>query len=175
MAVTIRELDRVADRAGISAIDTTFETASVFDLAITERRLELVERPLPEPRMKRYPIAELFAHWASWDSGWVAGDGSVCAVAVVEYVPWHRRLVLWHLYVDRPRRREGIARALLDRVEAHGRELGAARVWLETSTVNVPGIAAYARLGYSLCGVDANYYETTAVADEVAVYLSKPL
>ncbi len=35
MAVTIRELDRATDRAGIEAIDTSFETASVFDLVVT--------------------------------------------------------------------------------------------------------------------------------------------
>lgn len=176
MAVRIREIDRIADHSGIAAIDTAFETPVVFDLVIGERRLELVERALPQPRLKRYDIAELFAPWCSWDHGWVAvDDGGIVGVAVVEYEPWHRRLTLWHLYVDRVRRRGGIARALLERVEAHGREIGALRVWLETSTVNVPGIAAYARLGYTLCGVDSTYYESTSVADEVAVYLSKPL
>ncbi|MBC8067970.1 MAG: GNAT family N-acetyltransferase [Deltaproteobacteria bacterium] len=175
MAFTLRELDRVTDHDGVAAIDTAFETASVFELAIDERRLELVERTLPQPRIKRYDIAELFAPWCTWDHGYVAVDGGIVGVAVVEYEPWHRRLTLWHLYVGRPRRREGIARALLERVETHGRKIGALRVWLETSTVNVPGIAAYARLGYTLCGVDSTYYEATDVADEVAVYLSKPL
>ena len=33
-----------------------------------------------------------------------------------------------------PRRREGIGRGLLAQVEAHGRAVGATRVWLETST-----------------------------------------
>jgi ribosomal protein S18 acetylase RimI-like enzyme len=83
--------------------------------------------------------------------------------------------VLWHLYITPERRGEGIARRLLTRAEAHGRALGAQRLWLETSTVNVPGIAAYARLGYTLCGVDTTYYEATPEADEAAVYLSKPL
>ncbi|MBC8068633.1 MAG: GNAT family N-acetyltransferase [Deltaproteobacteria bacterium] len=175
MAYTIREIDRAADHAGVAAIDTAFETPSVFELAIGDRRLELVERTLPQPRIKRYDIAELFAPWCTWDHGYVAVDGGVVGVAAVEYEPWHRRLTLWHLYVDRRRRHEGIARALLERVEAHGRAIGALRVWLETSTVNVPGIAAYARLGYTLCGVDSTYYEATDVADEVAVYLSKPL
>ena len=61
------------------------------------------------------------------------------------------------------------------RVEAHGRELGARRVWLETSTINVPGIAAYARLGYTLCGADATFYEATYAEGEAAIYLSKAL
>ena len=50
------------------------------------------------------------------------------------------------------------APALLERVEAHGRAVGASHVWLETSNVNVPGVRAYERLGYALCGADALYY-----------------
>jgi RimJ/RimL family protein N-acetyltransferase len=53
--------------------------------------------------------------------------------------------------------------------------LGARRVWLETSNVNAPGIAAYERLGYSLCGVDVTHYESTATASESAIFMSKPL
>lgn len=174
-AIRLRTLDRDADAPQIRRIDTAFETPSVYSLSFAADRIDLVLQPLPSPRTKRYAIGELFEPWCSWDAGWVIEDPQICAVAAVEYEPWHRRLVLWHLYVDRTRRREGFARRLLDQVEAHGREVGATRVWLETSTVNVPGIAAYGRLGYTLCGVDSTYYEGTAVADEAAVYLSKPL
>ena len=88
---------------------------------------------------------------------------------------WHRRLVLWHLYVARARRRTGIGRALLHEVEAHGRERGARTVWLETTSMNVPGIRAYERLGYRLCGCDTTLYDTLVYADEAALYFSKPL
>ena len=64
--------------------------------------------------------------------------------------------------------------ALLDRVEAHGREVGATHVWLETSSVNVPGVAAYERLGYSLCGADRLYYGSY-MPGEAAIYLAKTL
>jgi len=60
----IRDLDRRADRRAVEAIDTSFETATVFEVATTARSLELVERPLPTPRIKRYSIAEVFAPWA---------------------------------------------------------------------------------------------------------------
>lgn len=171
----IRAVDRTDDHAAVGSIDTAFETSTIYALVAAPTRLDLVPQTLVTPRTKRYPIAEVFAPWSSWERGWIAEDGGVCGFAGVEYEAWHRRLVLWHLYVDRARRREGIGRALLQRVEDHGRTCGATRVWLETSTVNVPGIAAYARLGYTLCGVDAHYYEGTPVADEAAVYLSKPL
>lgn len=171
----IREMDRVADRPGVAAIDTSFRTARLFDVVVTPRQIELVERALTTPLIKRYPMEDVFASWSTWETGFVADDGKICGFAAVEYEAWHRRLVLWHLYVTPDRRREGVGRALLARVEQHGRERGARRVWLETSNVNVPGIAAYGRLGYTLCGADTTLYEATPAAAETALYLSKPL
>lgn len=176
MAITIREMDALADRAGVEAIDTTFETRSVFDIVTTARKLELVERALAQPLVKRYPIADAFAHWATWDTAWVAVErGTIVGFAAAEYEAWHARLVLWHLYVSPPQRRAGVGRALLEHVDTHGRRVGARRVWLETSNVNVPGIAAYERLGYTLCGGDVTMYEDLPYADEVALFLTKPL
>jgi len=174
--LTIRELQEPSDRDGVAALETAFETATIFDVVVTPQRIELVPRTLAQPLVKRYPIADVFAHWAMWETGFVADDdGAIVGFAAIAYEAWHERLVLWHLYVAPERRREGIGRALLERVEAHGRELGASRVWLETSNVNVPGIAAYARLGYALCGVDTTLYDGTSTADEAAIYLSKSL
>jgi ribosomal protein S18 acetylase RimI-like enzyme len=170
--MNIRPID-AADRPGICALDTSFETATVFDVVTTPRRIELVERPITPPLVKRYPIDDAFAPWATWDVGFVAEDSQICGFAAVEYEPWHARLVLWHLYVATDRRREGIGRALLERVEAYGKKRRASRVWLETSNVNVPGIAAYERLGYALCGIDTTLYDTTDTEAETAVYLAK--
>ncbi|MBK9036338.1 MAG: GNAT family N-acetyltransferase [Myxococcales bacterium] len=174
MAFTIRGLDRARDRAGVEAIDTAFDTDVVYDLVATARALTLVERRLAAPMTKRYSIAEVFAPWASWDTGWVAEDAAICGFAAVGYEPWHARLVLWFLYVAPAARRRGVGRALLAEVEAHGRGLGASHVWLETSNVNVPGIAAYERLGYALCGADARYYGAY-MPGETAIYLAKSL
>lgn len=174
--ITLRDYDATRDQAGVEAIDTAFETDRVYDVRVSPSRIELVERALEVPLTKRYPIADAFAFWASWDAAFVAEDGGrVVGFAAVEYAAWHRRLVLWHCYVTRERRGEGLGRALLARVEAHGRSLGARRVWLETSNVNVPGIAAYAKLGYTLCGADVTLYESTNTESESAIYLSKPL
>ncbi|HTR56085.1 MAG TPA: GNAT family N-acetyltransferase [Kofleriaceae bacterium] len=172
----IRAADRGADRAAVSAIDTAFETRVAFDVVVRARGIELVERELAAPLVKRYPMADAFAAWSTWDEGWVAEDGgAVCGFAAVEYEAWHGRLVLWHLYVTRARRREGIARALLAEVERRGRALGAERVWLETTSVNVPGIAAYEQLGYALVGADTTVYDGLPYADEAAIYLAKRL
>ena len=179
MTVTIRELDRKADRRGVEAIDTSFETATIFEIATTDRRIELVERTLAQPMTKRYSIGEVFAPWARWDRGWVAEDADGAGKAIVgfataEYEAWHARLVLWFLYIAPAWRRRGVGRALLGEVEGHGRSVGATHVWLETSNVNVPGIAAYERLGYSLCGADRFYYGDY-MPGETAIYLAKML
>ncbi len=172
--MTIRELRRKDDRRAVEAIDTGFETSTIFDVVTRARGIELVERELPAPVTKRYSIGEVFAPWASWSAGWVADDDGVRGFATVEHEPWHERLVLWFLYVSPAWRRRGVARALLERVEAHGREIGATHVWLETSDVNVPGVRAYERLGYALCGVDRLYYGSY-MPGEAALYLAKSL
>ena len=174
MALTIRDLDRRRDRRDVEAIDTTFETASVFDVVTSARKVELVERRLDQPLSKRYSIGEVFAPWARWDAGWVADDGGVRGFATAGYEAWHERLVLWFLYISPEWRRRGIGRGLLERAEAHGREVGATHVWLETSSANVPGVAAYERLGYTLCGADRLFYGSY-MPGEAAIYLAKSL
>jgi ribosomal protein S18 acetylase RimI-like enzyme len=171
---TLRELDRTRDRAGMEAIDTAFDTDAVFDVEIDARRIELVERRLDRPLTRRYSIGEVFAPWARWDTGWVADDGEIRGFATVEFEAWNARLTLWFLYVAPAWRRRGIGRALLAQAEAHGRSVGASHVWLETQNVNVPGIRAYERLGYALCGVDHLLYGDY-LPGETAVYLAKRL
>jgi ribosomal protein S18 acetylase RimI-like enzyme len=170
----IRDLNRTTDRRGIEAIDTSFETSSVFDLVTGPRQIELVERRLAAPQIKRYSIGEVFAPWARWSAGWVADDGAIRGFAAVDHEPWHARLVLWFLYISPDYRRRGVGRALLERAEAYGRDAGASHVWLETSNVNVPGVAAYERLGYALCGADRLYYGDY-MPGETAIYLAKML
>lgn len=175
MAFKIRELVRTTDRHGVEAVDTAFETGTVFDLAAGTRTIELVERTLAAPLIKRYSIGEVFAPWAHWDEGWVAEEaGTIRGFATVAYEAWHQRLVLWFLYIAPDARRRGAGRALLERVEAHGRTVGATHVWLETSNVNVPGVRAYNRLGYTLCGADTLYYGSY-MPGETAIYLAKRL
>jgi ribosomal protein S18 acetylase RimI-like enzyme len=175
VSFTIRELNRHRDRRGVEAIDTGFDTDVVFDLVTTARRIDLVERRLDHTLTKRYSIGEVFAPWARWDRGWVAESGAtIQGFATAEYEAWHARLVLWFLYIAPAWRRRGVGRGLLAEVEAHGRSVGASHVWLETSNVNVPGVAAYERLGYSLCGADRLYYGDY-MPGETALYLAKSL
>lgn len=174
MSITVRELDRVRDRRGVEAIDTAFETTRIFELVTGARSIELVEKTLDQPLTKRYSIGEVFAGWTRWERGWVADDGGVRGFATVQYEAWHQRLILWFLYIAPEWRRRGVARALLERVEQYGCEVGATHVWLETSTVNVPAVTAYNRLGYALVGADRLFYGAY-MPGEGAIYLAKTL
>lgn len=69
MTLQVRELDKAKDRRSVEAIETGFETDTIFDLVVGERSLELVERRLQKPLLKRYSIGEVFAPWARWQRG----------------------------------------------------------------------------------------------------------
>ena len=152
MTITVRELDRVRDRRGVEAIDTAFETSTIFDVVAAARAIELVERDArgaaDQALLDRRGVRRLGALGPRL--GRRRRTAAMRGFATVEYEAWHQRLILWFLYIAPAWRRRGVGRALLERVEAHGREVGATHVWLETSNVNVPGVAAYKRLGYAL-------------------------
>lgn len=173
---TIRPADLPADALAITAIDTSFRTSEVFDAEAQDDRIALTRRPLAEPLLKRFPTDDLGDLMRPWDLAWVAEAGGVVrGFAAAGFQAWNRRLVLWHLYVDGPVRGCGLARALIEAVAAEGRRLGARHVWLETSSVNVPGVEAYRRLGFSLSGVDLTLYDGTPAEGEAALFFSKPL
>ena len=169
-------LDPKADRAGVLALETVFETPTIYDVVVGARRIELVENRLETPLVQLHPIGDAFASWAPWDTAWVAEvDGAVNGFAAVEYEAWHSRRSSGTSTTLLVHRGHGIARQLMARVEEHGRARGATHVWLETSNVNVPGIAAYERLGYAMCGSDVLFYQDLPYADERALYFAKKL
>jgi ribosomal protein S18 acetylase RimI-like enzyme len=148
----------------------------MFDVQARNDGMSLARRRLAEPLTKRFPLEDLADPARPWNLAWVAEvDGVVRGFAAAGFQAWNRRLVLWHLYVDEPARGRGLARALVDAVETEGRRLGARHLWLETSSLNAPGVEAYRRLGFSLTGVDLTLYDGTPAEGEAALFFSKPL
>jgi ribosomal protein S18 acetylase RimI-like enzyme len=92
-----------------------------------------------------------------------------------EHDSWNSRVVIWHLYVDASRRRRGIGRRLLETALAAAVEAGMRVAWLETSNLNVPGVRAYERLGFEICGLDTTLYTGTPAEGEIALFLARPL
>ncbi|HEY5006751.1 MAG TPA: GNAT family N-acetyltransferase [Caulobacteraceae bacterium] len=176
MTLTVRSAVLPQDAAGIAALDTSFTTTQVYDVAVVGEVVRLTPRGLDAPLTKRFPLDDLGDPERPYDRAWVAVDGvAIVGFAATSYASWNRRLILWHLYVDPSVRRRGIARDLLRQVDAHAAARGARNVWLETSSLNVPGVATYRSLGFILSGVDLTLYDGTPAEGETALFFSRPL
>ncbi|HUO12644.1 MAG TPA: GNAT family N-acetyltransferase [Caulobacteraceae bacterium] len=174
--VVVRPAVLPRDASLIAAIDTAFTTLQVYRVDVTADSLSLVACHVASPITKRFPLDDLENPARPYDHAWVALAGErAVGFAATSFEPWNRRLVLWHLYVDAPERGRGVARRLLDSVEARGAACGARHLWLETSSLNAPGVAAYRALGFSLTGVDLTLYDGTPAEGESALFFSRPL
>lgn len=164
------------DADAIQALDTSFVTDSIYEVGSTGLGFALREHRLAEPLVKLFPLDDLHDEARPWSHAFVAEDAGGCVgFAAAGFEPWNQRLVLWHLYVDPPARGRGVGRRLAERVAEVGRELGAGHVWLETSNLNVPGVAAYQALGYALAGLDLTLYDGTPAQGEIALFFARPL
>ena len=164
------------DAAGIEAIDTSFTTRQIYDVGVVGDAIRLTLRDLEAVLSKRFPLDDLRRAERPYDRAWVALDGErIVGFAATSFEAWNRRLVLWHLYVSPLHRGRGVARQLLEMVDNHGIERGARHIWLETSSLNVPGFAAYRALGFSLTGADLTLYDGTPAEGETAIFFSRGL
>jgi ribosomal protein S18 acetylase RimI-like enzyme len=172
----LRDANFEADAAAILAIDRSFVTAEVFRLKTGALGLELERETLPAPLAKTFPLGDLNDPDRPYDRGWVLEAGDRCVgFAATSFEAWNSRLIVWHFYVDAKFRRRGGARQLMQAVLAEGRGRGARHVWLETSSANPPGFAAYRALGFALTGIDRTLYDGTPAEGEVALFVSRPL
>jgi ribosomal protein S18 acetylase RimI-like enzyme len=174
--IAVREARLPDDAAAIAAIDTSFTTDVIFDVETTAAGFALRERRLATPITKRFPLDDLRETDRPWSHAFVAeAEGACFGFAASGFEAWNRRLVLWHLYVQPALRGLGVGRRLVDRVSDLGRELGARSLWLETSNLNAPGVAAYRALGFTLTGIDTTLYDATPAQSEIALFFSRPV
>jgi ribosomal protein S18 acetylase RimI-like enzyme len=172
--IEVREARLPDDAAAIEAIDTSFTTDVIFEVETTGDGFALRERQLAAPTAKRFPLDDVRSDDRPWSQGFVAeSDGGCVGFAAAGLEPWNRRLVLWHLYVQPTARGRGVGRQLVERVVDLGRELGARHLWLETSNLNAPGVAAYRALGFTLTGIDTTLYDATPAEGEIALFFSR--
>lgn len=164
------------DAPGIGAIDRSFETRQVFEVAASDEGIALGLRDLDAPLWKDFPLSDLADPDRPYTDAWVAqAGGRIVGFAATQFQAWNGRLTLWHFYVDPSVRRQGVARSLLEAVKAQGRACGARHVWLEASSLNTPGYRAYLALGFRLTGADLTLYDGTPAQGEAALFLSCPL
>jgi [ribosomal protein S18]-alanine N-acetyltransferase len=115
--------------------------------------------------------AEAAPEGEGWSAEWVARmlalPGAVAALALVHdqepvgfalSLPAGEALDIAAIGVLGARRRRGVGRALLLRVEEFARASGARRLMLEVAEDNDPARAFYARAGFVECGRRRGYY-----------------
>lgn len=175
--VTIRPVHLPADCAPLLALDRSFTTDRVYQVARAAHAFVLEETAVRPPVRKEFPLADDLGEARAWEQGFVAERaGGVVGFAAVAYRQWNRRAELCHLYVSPQQRGQGIGRALMEAVVAAARGAGMRCVWLETSNLAYPAIAFYRRLGFEFCGLDVSLYDPLGAAGkETALYFARPL
>ena len=169
----IRAFNMETDAAAIARLDTSFSTQRIYRVERTDDVLSLRSVPIAAAVEKHFPL-DLSAD--AWQSGWVLvqGEEPVGFIATAAQ-QWNRRLVIWHFYVDRSWRQRGFGRRLIEQAVAHGAAIGMLTAWVETSNLNFPGVRAYCRLGFEICGFDESLYRSTPVHREFALFLARPI
>lgn len=170
--IRTRPVDRVNDLEQLFQLDTSLEADHVFQLqTFAGSELKLAPVKIASAVEKRFP-------WNSeddcWTEGWVLEEGGcIRGFIACSREEWNRRFVIRHFYVDRAERRRGFGRRLMECALSSAHDWGARTVWAETSNVNYPGVIAYQRLGFELCGFDTTLYRGTPSEGEFALFLAR--
>ena len=169
---TIREFDAARDTDAVSRLDTCYTSDRIYCVRREGDAILLEPQNLETSRRKRFPV-DLDEAWSHASVAVI--DDEVRGFIAWDLEGWNRRMRLWHFYIDLPYRRRGGGRILMDAALAWARGAGAVTAWVETSQVNHPGIVAYRRLGFDICGFDTTLYRGTSAEGETAVYMARPL
>lgn len=173
MAVSIRPARLPDDAPGIAALDASYETEAIDRIEDADRGFRIVRTPIPKVT-KRFWVYDLESEDRDWDEAHVAvEDDRIVGFSCSSWQFWNRRVILWHVYVDRPYRGGGLGRRLLEPVFARAKRQRANCVYLETSNHNTPGIDWYQRQGFRFGGLDTTLYDGREGAAEVGVYMVK--
>lgn len=163
---------KAADLDRLAALDDSFTTDTVLDVVASADGFTLRPRQVDPPLRKVFPRDDE----PGGDAVFVAADGPrVRGFVTADLEDWHRRLVITQVTVAPGHRGRGVGRALVEHACAHGRGHGALTAWLETSSVNVPAVRAYERMGFTLCGLDTTFYRGTPADGEVALFFARNL
>ncbi|MEU2433694.1 GNAT family N-acetyltransferase [Streptomyces sp. NPDC007861] len=174
---------RPEDAEAIEALDGSFTTSTVFQVAVADDGFTFREVPVDPPLTKVFPEEESDGGDGDGADGKESGSRTVVAVGAggelagftaVSYSPWNGRLTIEDIEVAPGHRGRGVGRALMGHAVAFARECGAGHVWLEVTNINAPAIHAYQRMGFAFCGLDTALYEGTASEGEKAIYMSMP-
>jgi ribosomal protein S18 acetylase RimI-like enzyme len=175
--LVLRNLRWPEDRAAILALDTSFTTERVYQVAARALSFALYETATTPPLRKVFDLITDVESFPHLDCVLIAeSDGQLVGVAALAYEVENRRAMLRHLYIDSAYRRQGIGRALIDATVARARQYQARCLWLETQDVNYAAIQFYQRAGFEYCGLDLSLDDRTGSAiQETAIFFMRTL
>jgi ribosomal protein S18 acetylase RimI-like enzyme len=175
--LTLRTLRWPADREALLTLDTSFTTERVYRVVATAAAFVLHDTAMTPALQKVYDLTAELERLPTLDHVLIAEvDTQLAGMAALSYEAANQRAILWHLYVGRAYRGQGIGRALLEVMVARAEHWQARCVWLETQDVNYGAIQFYQRVGFEWCGLDLSLDERAgAPTDETAVFFMRRL
>jgi len=169
----IRDFDAARDAGPVGSLDTSYETDTIYAVRAENDSLILERMSAHAIERRHFPI-DLAAD--RWSHALVATQaGAVRGFVAWAIESWNRRMTIWHFYVDAPYRRQGAGRELIDVAIDRARRADALTAWVETSATNHPGITAYRRLGFEICGFDRTLYRGTSNEGDIAVFMARAI
>ena len=146
-------------------LEFRYTSRSYYDVEIVHRddgfRVSFVKKPFDAPFvMAPHDFDRLFQPW--WDDIKVWGivqEGKLIAAIETAVEQWNNRLRVTELWVHEDYRRQGIAKALMDKAVKRAKDEKRRAVVLETQTRNEGAIDFYLDYGFSLIGFDACAYQ----------------
>jgi ribosomal protein S18 acetylase RimI-like enzyme len=162
----------------LAGLDHSFTTDRVYRVRREGLSFTVEEERVDPPLQKVYgPDAHLEPPIQEADFTVVAEqDGRLVGVAAVKMAAWNRRIEVWHVYVAKAARRQGIGTALMNELVRFAECAGARCLWVETQNVNFPAIQFYRRAGFRLCGLDEAFYDPEGPGPgEIALFWAREL
>jgi ribosomal protein S18 acetylase RimI-like enzyme len=173
MDIIIRNAMFPNDINGIKNIDTAFTTYSKYEIVHYEDMFSIKIKDI-ESKTKVFIIDNFHEDKKNWDISKIAiYNDFICGFIAAKIEEWNKRLIIWHIYVDKKYRNKGIGKKLMSSISEYAKEKNFKIIWLEVSNYNVPAIMLYHKMGFKLCGLDLTLYLNTESKDEVALYMSK--
>jgi ribosomal protein S18 acetylase RimI-like enzyme len=172
--LTYRPVCLPEDVPALMRLDTSFTTDRIYQVEGDGLGFRLIEQKLDQPLVKDFPLEGELDEDRMWDYGMVAeADGEIVGFGALRLEAWNRRAAIWHLYIAPEYRKQGVGKELLQHLETHAANSSRC-LWLETSSVNYPGVQAYLRLGFHLVGLDTTLYDGE-YAHETALYFARSI